>query len=72
MSVQTDFSRFGEMTRRNSTWLSYVTVAVRGHRFTQLAVEERLRCEQLDRGAETGPECASLVLGHVEGRSGGA
>ena len=43
--------------------------AVRDHRLTQLAAEERSWSERVDRQTETSPELVPLVLVHVEGRS---
>ena len=45
--------------------------AVRDHRLTQLAAEERSWREQLDRKTETSPELDALLLVRVEGRAGG-
>ena len=44
--------------------------AVRHHRLTQLAAEERAWREQLDRTAETSPELIPLLLVRVEGGGG--
>jgi hypothetical protein len=41
--------------------------AVRDHRLTQLAAEERSQREALDRKAETSPELVPLLLVRVEG-----
>ena len=45
--------------------------AVRDHRLTQLAAEERSWREQLERKAETSPELVPLLLVRVEGGGGG-
>jgi len=45
--------------------------AVRDHRLTQLAAEERSWREALDRKAETSPELVPLLLVRVEGGDGG-
>lgn len=45
--------------------------AVRDHRLTQLAAEERSWREALDRKAETSPELVPLLLVRVEGGGGG-
>ena len=45
--------------------------AVRDHRLTQLAAEQRSRRDRLDRAADTSPELVPLLLVRVEGRSGG-
>ena len=44
--------------------------AVRDHRLTQLAAEERSWRDRLDRAAEALPELVPLLLVYVEGRSG--